>query len=227
MILSNILHTTLNFFTKNLLWQEGLLLIVVSIVLSFIGFFFWRPLLYIAVIFFCFCLFFFRNPERECPQALHDKRLLVCPADGKIVQVKYDPQGRFDGYHQIVSIFLSPLDVHVNWLPTSGVVEQIHYHKGQFVPAFLPKSSHLNERNDVHIRTHNGKTFIVRQIAGTIARTIRWWIEPHSEVVGGQKYGMIKFGSRVDLLLPQDVEILVSVGDRVYGGQSIVGRWLS
>jgi len=226
MILLKLVHSVISFFATNLLWSEGWVLVLVSSFLSFVGFFFWRPLLYVAVIFICFCLFFFRNPERECPQALYDDRVLICPADGKVVQVKYDPQGKFDGYHQVVSIFLSPFDVHVNWLPVSGVVQKIAYHKGQFVPAFLSKSSHLNERNDVHLRTQNGKTLIVRQIAGTIARTIRWWIEPHQHIRAGQKYGMIKFGSRVDILLPHDVEISVAVGDRVYGGRTIVGRWL-
>ena len=226
-MISKTVHCMISFFTTNLLWSEGWHLVLIGLASALVGFFFLCPIFYIALIFFCFCLFFFRNPERECKQALHDGRILVCPADGKVVQVQYDPQAKFDGYHQKVSIFLSPLDVHVNWLPAKGVVEKIQYHKGEFLPAFLPKSSHLNERNDVHMRIRNGRTLIVRQIAGTVARTIRWWIEPGQEVQAGQKYGMIKFGSRVDLLLPRDVEIAVAVGDKVYGGHTIVGRWLS
>jgi len=225
MILIKLVHSIINFFTTNLLWQEGWLLVFITIAVTFLGLFVWRPLVYFGFIFFVFCLFFFRNPEREPAQIGDD--ILICPADGKVVQVKYDPQGRFDGYHHIISIFLSPFNVHVNWVPVNGVIEKIAYHKGQFVPAFLPKSSHLNERNDVHIRTQHDKTLIVRQIAGTIARTIVWWVKPGEPLRAGQKYGMIKFGSRVDLLLPREVEILVKVGDRVYGGHTVVGRWLS
>ena len=199
----------ITFFTTNLLWSEGWFLVVVSAAVAVLGFFFFRPLFYLVLIFFCFCLWFFRNPDRVCPQALRDDRVIVCPADGTVVQIQYDPQGRFDGYQQKVSIYLSPMNVHVNWVPVSGVIEKIIYHKGEFALAFLPKSSDLNERNDVHIRMQNGRTVIVRQIAGTIARTIRCWTKPGQQVQAGQKYGMIKFGSRVDLLLPEHVEISV------------------
>ncbi len=226
-MIAKLLQSIMGFFTANLLWSEGWILVLICAALMLLGFFFFRPLFYIAFIFFCFCLFFFRNPDRECPQSMYDDRIIVCPADGKIVQVQYDPQAKFDGYHQKVSIFLSPFDVHINWLPVKGIIEKIQYHKGKFFPAFLPKSSYLNERNDVHLRTQDGRTLIVRQIAGTIARTIRWWIEPGQKVYAGQKYGMIKFGSRVDILLPSDVKITVTVGDKVYGGYTILGRWLS
>lgn len=225
MIFIKLVHSIINFFTTNLLWQEGWLLVFITAIITFLGLFLWRPLISLAVIFFIFCLFFFRNPQREPAQI--GENILICPADGKIVQVQYDPQGRFEGYHHIISIFLSPFNVHVNWIPVDGIIEKIAYHKGQFVPAFLPKSSHFNERNDIHIRTQLGKTLIVRQIAGTIARTICWWVKPGEQVHSGQKYGMIKFGSRVDLLLSQNVEILVKVGDKVYGGHTVVGRWMS
>jgi phosphatidylserine decarboxylase len=190
------------------------------------GAIFFRPLFYVAVLFFFFCVFFFRNPGRD-PALPYNDTINLCPADGKVVGIHYDPQAGFEGYHQKISIFLSPLDVHVNWVPVKGVVEAVRYHKGEFVPAFLPKSSHLNERNDVCIRMHNGKTILVRQIAGTIARVICCWVQDGQQVTFGQKYGMIKFGSRVDILLPQEATIDIAIGDRVSGGHTILGRWQS
>lgn len=205
----------ISFFTHNLIWSQAphlliwclalLSLAYIALALGIIG---------IVCVFFCF--YFFRNPERFCPEALSDASLLVSPADGKVVAVSTNS----------ISIFLSPLDVHVNWVPMAGTVSAINYHKGAFVPAFLPKSSLLNERNDVHIVTVCGKTIVMRQIAGTIARVIKWWVVPGQAVAQGAKYGMIMFGSRVDLLLPDQIEISVKVGERVKGGQTVIGRLL-
>lgn len=120
--------------------------------------------------------------------------------------------------HTKLLSFLSPLDVHVNWLPTLGIIKEVVYHQGAFAMAFLPKSSELNERNDVLLQTQTGKLILVRQIAGTIARTIVCWVKP-GDIINqtGKLFGMIKFGSRIEIFLPQDAVIDVTEGQRVYG----------
>jgi phosphatidylserine decarboxylase len=147
--------------------------------------------------------------------------VLVCPADGKIVHVEQVKDESF-GYR--VAIFLSPLDVHVNWMPLSGKIQTVQYRKGSFAMAFLPKSSELNERNDVLLQTDSDTLVRVRQIAGTIARKIVCWVREGEQVRAGQSFGMIKFGSRVELFLPPGTEISVQEGQRVYGGQTVLGK---
>ncbi len=211
--------------TSNLLWSESPWIVALLLLIGFSGWFYFKPLFYAAFILFAFCYYFFRNPERTCPEALIDANVLVCPADGRVVDVSYDPNGGFKGYHYKVSIFLSPLNVHVNWIPISGIIQKIEYVPGKFMMAFLPKSSELNEHNDVII-AHHDKTILVRQIAGTVARRIVCWAKQGQEVSAGQKYGMIKFSSRVDILLPKEVSLEVNVGQNVYGGKTVLGRLL-
>lgn len=213
-----------SFITSNLIWSESLWLVIILAIVAIIGWFIARPITYVAIIAFLFCFYFFRNPERVCPLALDDDAVIVCPADGKIVDIQYDPKGGFKGYHQRISIFMSPLNVHVNRMPVSGIVEKIEYVPGQFTMAFLPKSSELNEHNDVVIKRSDGKTVLVRQIAGTIARRIVCWVTEGQKVSACQRYGMIKFSSRVDLFLPEDAKIDVKVGQKVYGGKTVIGR---
>jgi len=160
-----------------------------------------------------------------CKAALDDMTVLVCPSDGKVVDIAYDKNNGLQGYAQRVSIFLSPFDVHVNWIPMSGVIKEVKYSPGEFNFAFLPKSSELNERNDLLITDKNDRTILVRQIAGTVARRICCWVTQGESVRACQKYGMIRFGSRVDVFLPSDVSLHVGVGQRVYGGRTILGRW--
>lgn len=211
-----------NFFYTNLLWSEGLGIVGILAFTALVGHVRYRPLKYLSVVFFIFCLFFFRNPERVCIEALYDDRVLICPADGEVVAVD---SGDFPGgYRNRVAIFLSISDVHVNWMPVAGSIENVVYSPGEFHIASLPKSSQLNERNDTIVVTPEGDRILVRQIAGTIARTIRWWIQPGDVVDAGQKFGMIKFGSRVELFLPEDVTINVREGDCVFGGQTALGR---
>lgn len=212
------------FISSNLLWTESLWLVLIIVVIGLLGWFIARPITYLAVLAFIFCFYFFRNPDRVCPEALVDNSIIVCPADGKIVDVQFDPNNGFNGYAQKISIFLSPLNVHVNWTPVAGTVEKINYVRGQFMMAFLPKSSELNEHNDVIIKRADGQTVLVRQIAGTVARRIVCWITEGQDVSAGQKYGMIKFSSRVDLLLPASAQVDIKVGQRVYGGKTVLGR---
>jgi phosphatidylserine decarboxylase len=211
--------------TSNLLWSESPWIIALLLIVGLIGCFFFKPVFYGALLLFAFCFYFFRNPERICPEALVDQNVLVCPADGKIVDVSYDPHGGFSGYYYKVSIFLSPLNVHVNWIPISGIIKKIEYVPGKFMMAFLPKSSELNEHNDIVI-DHNRTTILVRQIAGTVARRIVCWAHEGQQVAAGQKYGMIKFSSRVDILLPKEISLEVNGGQKVYGGKTVLGRLL-
>lgn len=209
----------------NLLWSESPWILACLLMLGVAGWLYWKPLWYLSLILALFCFYFFRNPERICREALADSNILICPADGKIVDISYDPQAGFKGYYYKISIFLSPLDVHVNWIPIAGTIQKVEYVPGAFMMAFLPKSSELNEHNDVII-DHNGKTILLRQIAGTVARRIVCWIKEGQKVVAGQKYGMIKFSSRVDILLPKEVSLEITCGQKVYGGKTVLGRLL-
>lgn len=215
----------LTFITANLVWTEGFYIALFIAVVALAAWPFSRVVSYSALALFIFVFYFFRNPERVCPEFLRDPLVLICPADGKIVDIQHDPAGSFDGYVHKVAIFLSPLDVHVNWVPTPGTVERITYRPGTFSLAFLPKSSELNERNDLMIRHTSGSTLVVRQIAGTLARRICCFVAVHDVLYAGQKYGMIRFGSRVELLLPANIDLSVVLGQRVHGGQTAIGRW--
>lgn len=209
----------------NLLFTQGKDLLFILIILVIITFFYFRRVAYCLIILLCFSFYFFRSPNRICPQAMKDDSLIVSPADGKVISIERSKEPLFDGYHQKVSIFLSPFDVHVNWIPTTGIIESITYRSGTFSFAFLPKSSLYNERNDIIIRRSDGRKAKVRQIAGTIARRICCWVKEDDIVKVNDKYGMIRFGSRVELFLPKSVQLYIGIGQYVYGGQTIVGKW--
>ena len=156
---------------------------------------------------------FFRDPERIIPQT---RGTIVSPADGRVMEiVAEDPQTRR------ISIFLSVLDVHINRAPYGGTVRTVVYTPGKFLAAYRPEASHLNEANTVTIEDH-GKTFIVKQIAGVLARRIVCRVRPGDVLEKGQRYGLIRFGSRTDLLLPAAAEVVVQVGDVVRGGETIL-----
>jgi phosphatidylserine decarboxylase len=212
----------ISWLMSNLLWTQGRTIFLAIVVAAVVGFFIFKPILYIAVVGFLFSFYFFRNPVRVCSEAQNDSSVLICPADGKVVgieKVENDPN-----FTQKVMIFLSPFDVHVNWHPFSGTVQEVKYHKGQFVCAFLPKSSELNERNDVLFKKSSGTLVKVRQISGTIARVIVCWVRVGETVNAGDTFGMIKFGSRVEVFLPSGAEISVQKGERVFGGATVLGK---
>jgi phosphatidylserine decarboxylase len=218
--------TRLTMLVTNLIWTEGPFLLVIGVMVASIAYYVNPVLFSISLSVLVFMFYFFRNPDRVCKEALHDACIIVCPADGKIIDVQQSPQGDFEGFDQKVSIFLSPFDVHVNWIPMTGDIEQITYKPGIFMMAFRPKSSELNERNDIVIADSRGHRLLVRQIAGALARRIVCWVRPREYVKAGKKYGMIRFGSRIDILLPKTAKIDVTLGQRVYGGQTVLGRWL-
>lgn len=214
------------FFQSNLLWSDGKQILGLLLVFAAIGYAWFRPLIVMSFLFFCFSLYFFRNPTRICPRAVNNTSILVCPCDGKVVDIQFDAENKLEGYAQKVSIFLSFLDAHVNWLPMNGVIKKIIYTPGQFTLAFLPKSSYLNEHNDIVIERFDGKKIMVRQIAGTFARRICCWVTEQESVIGGQKYGMIRFGSRIDIFMPANVTLAVGISQRVFGGQTVLGEWV-
>lgn len=156
---------------------------------------------------------FFRDPERQIPPAAD---AVVSPADGRVMAVVAD-----DAQSQRISIFLSPLDVHINRAPYGGTVQAVAYTPGKFVAAYRQEASTVNEANTVTIVDH-GREFRVKQIAGVLARRIVCRVQPGDILAKGQRYGLIRFGSRTDLLLPAAAEITVQVGDVVRGGETIL-----
>jgi phosphatidylserine decarboxylase len=169
-----------------------------------------------------FVFFFFRNPRRVIPAG---NNIIVSPADGKIVKISQIPvEGETKGGHQI-SIFLSIFDVHVNRSPIDGAVERFQYKRGKFKVAFDDEASRVNEQNIITI-CGQGIQIIVKQVAGLIARRVVCWKQPGNVLHRGELIGLIRFGSRVDVILPDNVKILVRIGDRVKGGSSILGECL-
>lgn len=176
-----------------------------------------------AFLFTVFSLYFFRDPERTIPQ---DEDLLVSPADGKILKTEYLDSSLYDGKKCVkVSIFMSVFNVHVNRIPFSGTIKDIKYFPGKFFNASFDKASLDNERNAVLIETDNNKTFWTVQIAGLIARRIVTGIRKGDKVKKGERFGMIRFGSRLELYLPPECEILVKKGEIVKAGSSVICKF--
>jgi phosphatidylserine decarboxylase len=175
-----------------------------------------------AIIVF-FTLWFFRDPERVIPQqALHDSSVLIAPADGKVVEIKETEELEFiKGKAIQISIFLSPLDVHVNRSPVSGTVDFYRYMQGEYLVAWHPKSSELNEQSRIGITNPYGKVFF-KQITGVLARRIVCTVQKGQVLSAGEKIGMMKFGSRMDILVPVHTDIKVVIGQTVRGAESIL-----
>jgi phosphatidylserine decarboxylase len=175
----------------------------------------------IGLAFFILVVQFFRNPKRSTP---NDPKAIIAPADGKVVVIEevYEPEFLKTNCRQI-SIFMSPLNVHVNRNPIGGTVVYDKYHPGKFLVAWHPKSSTENERTTVAI--NNGKdTILFRQIAGAVARRIRYYVKTGQQVQAGTEMGFIKFGSRVDIFIPLDAQVLVKLEDRPIGGETVIAR---
>lgn len=166
-----------------------------------------------------FMAFFFRDPERE-PPALAGA--LLAPADGRVIDVQPRVQDPFVGSAQRVSIFLSPFDVHVNRSPVGGFVVSVDYHAGTFVPAYRQEASERNERTTLAIQGEAVRV-VVRQIAGVLARRIVCRVRAGDKLAAGERFGMIKFGSRTDVVMPTSVRLSVRKGDRVRAGETVLG----
>lgn len=161
-----------------------------------------------------FMAYFFRDPQRTVPT---DAGIIVSAADGKVTSVEERADGKF------VSVFLSPVDVHINRAPIAGRVLKVELIKGKKAPATSNEASRSNERNRMTIEGEK-MTVVCTQIVGILARRIVCWRKAGDTVALGEKYGLIKFGSRTDLLMPPEVEIFVKVGDRVVGGETVIAR---
>lgn len=173
-----------------------------------------------------FTLYFFRDPERRLPSGVDGNRVLVAPADGKIVEIVEEEEPHYlEGPSTRVSIFLSPLDVHVNRIPASGVIEFERYVPGDYLVAWHPKASAKNERSELGVRHPDGSKVFFKQIAGAVARRIVYHIEEGDTVRAGERFGIVKFGSRMDVHVAPDIPLRVSVGDRVRAGTTILGRF--
>jgi len=172
-----------------------------------------------------YILWFFRNPRRKPPS---DPHAVVSPADGRVLEVE-EVDGENDlleGRYKKISIFMNLFNVHVNRAPFSGYIKKIHYRPGAFFSANLDKASIFNERNALIIATDNKVDILVIQIAGLIARRIVCWKKEHMRLERGERFGLIRFGSRLEVYLPLEAEVSVSSGDKVKAGVTAIGRLL-
>jgi phosphatidylserine decarboxylase len=210
--------------------KEGLNLVIGTLVLSLVMFFLSvlahnQILLISGGVFLAlslFFVFFFRDPERKIPEG---ENLVLAPADGRIISLSsFSENGFLKSSGTQLSIFLSLWDPHVNRNPISGVVKSLKYRPGEFHPAFREKASLRNEQTEIWLENDHVKV-IMKQIAGILARRVVCRLKPGDKVLAGGIFGMIKFGSRVDLLLPEDVRIEVKLNEKVKAGESIIGRY--
>ena len=166
-------------------------------------------------------LFFFRDPERPLPA---DQSLIVSPADGLVMAVGPAGEGAPPGTWTQITIFLSPLDVHVNRAPVSGRVTRVTHKAGKFLPAYKPESGAVNEQSEIWV-DHDGRTAVYRQVVGLLARRVVARVKEGDTLVVGQRVGVMKFGSRMDVFLPPGIPVTVKKGDRVVAAETILGRW--
>ena len=170
---------------------------------------------------FIFCLNFFRDPKRSLPP---DENCIVSPADGKIIKIKEFEDPETKEKLRLVSIFLSVFNVHSNRMPVDGVIKSVDYIKGDFLAAFDHKASEQNERTEISIETRFG-SMVVKQIAGLVARRILCYAKKNEKMSAGDRLGFIRFGSRTDIILPIKVTLNVELDQKVYGGQTIIGKY--
>ncbi len=203
--------------------KAGWPFIVGALALSVFAALLWKPLVIPGLLVAAFCTYFFRDPVRQTPVR---KGLVVSPADGVVsaietavppaeLEMGSEPRTR-------ISIFLSVFDVHVNRVPTDGRITETVYHHGKFLNAALDKASEENERMSVKMETEDGKEVAFVQIAGLIARRILNWLHIGQNVRAGERFGLIRFGSRTDVYLPKGTEPFVAVGQRMIGGETVI-----
>lgn len=182
-----------------------------------------HTILIISIILYLMIVNFFRFPNRVIIQ---DDNTILAPADGKIVVIEETEEPEYFQDKRIqVSIFMNIFNVHINWFPVNGIIKYFKYHKGNFAAAYLPKSSTENERTTIVIECNNGRTILMRQIAGAMAKRIVSYAPVGGKARQDQHAGFIKFGSRVDLFLPTDTKINVKLGQKTTGSQTIIGTF--
>jgi phosphatidylserine decarboxylase len=203
----------------------AIVLILINFGIRFLlpeGYWILRIGLVTSVFVFLLVVQFFRVPKRVVHK---NDRQIVAPCDGKVVVIEEVVENEyFKGPRRQISIFMSPLNVHINWNPISGVIQYFKYHPGLYLVAWHPKSSTDNERTTVVIRTIEGIDILFRQIAGAAARRIRWYVKEGDKVEQSTEMGFIKFGSRVDIFLPLDAEIKVNLQDKTVGSITVLAE---
>jgi phosphatidylserine decarboxylase len=176
-----------------------------------------------CVIIYLLILQFFRSPNRS---TIINENHVIAPADGKVVVIEEVIETEyFNETRRQVSIFMSPVNVHINRNPISGIVTYFKYHSGKYKVAWHPKSSTENERTTIVVEGHNNHTILIRQIAGALAKRIVWYLQAGEEVKQGEELGFIKFGSRVDIFLPLDAKINVKIGEKTVGGETVIAEF--
>ncbi len=175
-----------------------------------------------SIIIFLLVLQFFRNPTVITTP---NEKQIIAPADGKVVVIEDVVESEyFKDKRKQISIFMSPINVHINRNPVSGTITYVKYHKGKYLVAWHPKSSTDNERTTIVIKTANGMEILFRQIAGALAKRIKYYVKEGDQVIQGNEFGFIKFGSRVDVFLPVSAEVKVAVGDKTKAGRSVIAE---
>lgn len=219
----------LTHYGKDVLIKVLIFCIILNVISVFIHF---LPVKFalaaISVFLGLFTLYFFRDPERKLPTDYKSNQI-ISPADGKIVVIEdiiNKEKNIFEKDEPLkqISIFLSPLNVHVNRIPVSGEVKFLKYIKGDYLVAFNPKASELNERSEIGIENEFSRKVLFKQIAGFVARRIVYDVNEGSKVTAGEKFGMIKFGSRVDILIKRESKIFVTMDQKVVGGETIIAE---
>ncbi len=176
-----------------------------------------------SLVIYLIILQFFRIPLFEVQK---NPKQVLAPADGKVVVIEETEEPEYlKSRRKQISIFMSPINVHVNRMPVSGAISYFKYHPGKYLVAWHPKSSTENERTTVVAKMNNGKEILFRQIAGALARRIKWYIKEGQQLAQGDEFGFIKFGSRVDIFLPVDAKVMVTVGDVTKGGKTVIAEF--
>ncbi len=214
--------------------REGRTLLFVSLVVLFainwaIGYYFptaiiaQNILIGVSLFFYLIILQFFRIPVF---QVTKNEKQILAPADGKVVVIEETEEPEYlKSRRKQISIFMSPINVHVNLMPVSGKISYAKYHPGKYLVAWHPKSSTENERTSIGVKMNNGTEILFRQIAGALARRIKWYVKEGQPLQQGDEFGFIKFGSRVDIFLPLDAKVSVKIGDITKGGKTVIAEF--
>ncbi len=212
--------------------REGRTILFVLLIVLFalnwaVYYFFPQPIvqnsvIIISIAFYLLILQFFRIPVFKVQK---NEKQVLSPADGKVVVIEEVEETEYlKSKRKQISVFMSPINVHVNLMPVAGTISYFKYHPGKYLVAWHPKSSTENERTTVVAKMKNGTEILFRQIAGALARRIKWYVKEDQPLDQGDEFGFIKFGSRVDIFLPLDAKIVVKVGDITKGGKTVLAE---
>ncbi len=202
---------------------SGIIIIILGVLLN-------KPYSYFVVsggaLLILFAIWFFRDPERIPPKEIfEDSSILLSPADGKVIEItEIEEHNYLKSKTLRISIFLSPLNVHVNRSPATGDVEYFNYYPGKYLIASHPKASELNENSQIGLKMENGQRILFKQITGYVARRLVCEVKTGMHLTAGEKFGMMKFGSRMDIFVPLSSKLRIKVGDRVRAGEQIIGN---